>query len=62
MEIEPLGRLGYGSRGWDLGFEARGGYAEGEEGEISPCVKAKVIGPIFDWSNIFFTASYITLL
>ena len=47
MEIEPLGRLGYGSRGWDLGFEARGGYAEGEEGEISPCVKAKVIGPIF---------------
>ena len=40
-----------------------GGYAEGEEeGEISPCVKAKVIGPIFDWSNIFFTASYITLL
>ena len=39
-----------------------GGYADGEEGEISPCVKAKVIGPIFDWSNIFFTASYITLL
>ena len=41
----------------------RGGYGEREEeGEISPCVKAKVIGPIFDWSNIFFTASYITLL
>ena len=53
--------MGLGAGIWVL-RAGGGGYAEGEEGEISPCVKAKVIGPIFDWSNIFFTASYITLL
>ena len=33
-------RLGFGPQGWVLGLEARGDIEDGEEGEISPYVKA----------------------
>ena len=50
-------RLEFGSLGWNLVLEAKGGgYTEergGEEGEISAYVKARVIGPFVTnlWSG-----------